>query len=83
MIAAHLTQSADVAQICEEGGVILKFKGQTGVVGATVSRSEYPSLNGWIGRCGTIITRVQKTPGRAAGQLRKAMKRAGFVEVQS
>ena len=31
----------------------------------------------------TCITCVQKTEGRAAGQLRKKMKRAGFVEVMS
>jgi hypothetical protein len=30
----------------------------------------------------TIVTRIQKTEGRAAGQLRKAMKRAGFEEVR-
>ena len=67
----------------DEGGVILKFKSPSGnVVGATVSPSEGSALPGWIGRCGTIITCVQRTPGYAAGQLRKKMKRAGFEEVK-
>ena len=64
--------------------MILKFKSKAGlVVGATVSPSEYPKLHGWFGQCGTIVTCVQKTPGYAAGQLRKAMKRAGYEEVRS
>lgn len=64
--------------------MILKFMSPDGyAVGATVTRSQNPYLPGWIGRCGTIITCVQKTEGRAAGQLRKKMKRAGFVEVMS
>ena len=64
--------------------MILKFKAPLGlIIGATVGFVDIPGRTGWVGRCGTIITRIQKTPGRAAGQLRKAMKRAGFEEVES
>ena len=62
--------------------MILKFKSKAGlVVGATVSQRGYPYL-GWVGQCGTIVTTVQKTPGYAAGQLRKKMKREGWTEVK-
>lgn len=64
--------------------MILKFKSPLGlIVEGSISPSEGSMLPGWIGRCGTFTTCVQKTPGYAAGQLRKAMKRAGFEEVQS
>jgi hypothetical protein len=61
----------------------LKFKSTLGlIIGATVGFVDIPSKTGWLGRCGTLTTRIQKTPGRAAGQLRKKMKRAGYEEVR-
>ncbi len=63
--------------------MILKFKSPDGyAVGATVNFVDIPGRTGWVGRSGTIVTRIQTTEGRAAGQLRKAMKRAGFEEVK-
>lgn len=61
----------------------LKFKSTLGlIVEGSISQISTTSKWCWIGKCGTIETQTQQTPGRAAGQLRKAMKRAGFEEVQ-
>jgi hypothetical protein len=64
--------------------MILKFKSPLGLIlEGSVTRIDTLSKWCWIGKCGTIGTQTQQTPGRAAGQLRKAMKRAGFEEVKS
>lgn len=61
----------------------LKFKSPLGlIVEGSISQINTVNKWCWIGKCGTIETQTQKTPGRAACELRKKMTRAGFEEVK-